>query len=158
MQHVHFTDQQIRILALAALIEVLPEDRFNMECWLDDNFGPSCIAGWACWESLGQMDSEAKRQHLRHAQIPEIAGRYLGVYGTRLCKLFTPQWQDLEDEEPIFSSYSRSSLWARTHVTTKWAAATLRRLALTGEVDWKAARCDAERPPISLLHLPELIP
>ncbi|MCA1404638.1 hypothetical protein I6F26_10450 [Ensifer sp. IC3342] len=135
MQHVRFTDKQIRILGLANIIERLPNHRFNMECWLDHRYEPSCIAGWAVWEMIGIRPDRSNI--IRSMSIPEEAGRYLGVYGSAMRRLFTPVWDDLHDGPAVTNEAANA---ARRGISRQWAAATLRHLAATGEVDWKATR------------------
>ncbi|THK37668.1 hypothetical protein EHS39_13620 [Ensifer sp. MPMI2T] len=135
MQHVRFTDQQMRILGLANIIERIPDHRFNMECWLDHRYEPSCIAGWAVWEMIGARRDRS--DIMRSMSIPEEAARYLGVYGSAMRRLFTPIWNDLHDGAA--ADYEAAND-ARRRISRQWAAATLRHLAATGEVDWKAAQ------------------
>ncbi|MEJ6847492.1 hypothetical protein V3589_14890 [Sinorhizobium fredii] len=142
MQHVRFTSQQIRILGLAHLIEQLPDHLFNMECWLHEDYGPSCIAGWAVWEMVGLRHD--RRDIMRSMSIPEEAARYLGVYGLGMRSLFTPVWTDLHDGPPTDDEAGNE---VRRRISKRWAAATLRHLAATGEVDWKAAKRLMRAPP-----------
>ena len=151
MQHVHYSREQIRIFALANYIERLPDADFNMECWLHFDCRPSCIAAHAIWYSLDDqyLPEERKLDILKDVSIPETAARYLGVYGQSLRRLFTPLWEDLhEDVLPAHVSHNRVSQDERMRISKHWAAAVLRRLATTGEVDWIAAKRDmkASRP------------
>lgn len=87
MHNVRFTEKQIRLLDLAGYIERLPPDhRFDMECWLDDSYRPSCIATWALWRMLGDLPEGKKIDWLRCCpSLPEAAGHYLGARSPTGC-------------------------------------------------------------------------
>jgi hypothetical protein len=54
-------------------------------------------------------------------------------------KLFTPIWSDIYPETSG-SDADYNNDFARHDITREWAAATLRHLAVTGEVDWHFTR------------------
>jgi hypothetical protein len=105
-----------RILALADLIEKQPHTSFNadsgftMEKWTHHCGTPACIAGWA--------EFEAKRTTGANVDADE----YLGL--------------SIDQAEDLFFMWdSEISL---TETTPSQAATTLRHLAETGEVIWRA--------------------
>ncbi|WP_234842347.1 hypothetical protein [Sinorhizobium meliloti] len=157
MHNVRFTEKQIRLLDLASYIEQLPPDhRFDMECWLDDSYRPSCIATWALWRMLGDLPEGRKIDWLRCCpSLPEAAGQYLCVLGDDLRQLFMPLCGDIMDSPPSRST-SEATIITRHNISKEWAASTLRHLAATGKVDWKAAEREM-RPATRLLPFAEMV-
>lgn len=102
---------------LANLIEKLPftdedaKDGFSMTNYNHSCGTPSCIAGWAAWEANN-------RHSVRNGEVSSLALEHLEIS------------QDIGEElfYPHGYSYNRQS--------PQKAAAVLRHLAATGEVDW----------------------
>ena len=126
-----------RILALADLVEQQPhsiESGFNMGELIHGCGTPSCIAGWAAWESAGRPEMMVAEEGYA---IENEASDWLGLphivessYATDLSfDLFYPIGFGFDD------------------ITPKHAAFTLRRLAETGKVDWRAYGNEALREP-----------
>lgn len=124
-----------RILALADLIEKQPHtttespEGFTMDNWHHDCGTPACIAGWACHVSLGGNVVLNKDVNI------ELTARYfLGLDAEKADALFQPDLRsDFEKEDDFISA---TDAWG--DITPEHAARTLRRLAKTGKVDWKA--------------------
>ena len=136
------------ILALAALIETVPEKKpgedmtdrglFDMRQPYHWCGAPACIAGWACWMASSGTDRSAPVSILgwissNTAGSPtlQISGTWLGIGGTTKGFLFTPS--------------SRFADWTAGPgelgwVTPQHAAAVLRNLAETGVVDWRVGK------------------
>jgi len=122
-----------RINDLADLIEKQPhgpslekEGGFNMENYFHRCGTPSCIAGWACAMAVDEYGPELKAKAKAAYRGPHIAwsdwlpADYLGLDRDKSFHLFAPDGD-----------------WSR--ITPSQAAATLRHLAKTGEVDWSVA-------------------
>jgi hypothetical protein len=111
-----------RILALADLIEEQPhtdeeaDEGFTMESITHDCGTPACIAGWAAWEALGRQRGDL---YSIHTDLDAKAREFLDIDPLKAEDLFYPPF-------PIVYAT----------VTPSEAAATLRHLAETGEVDW----------------------
>jgi hypothetical protein len=123
-----------RILALADLverqphaIEDQPESGFAMCSLIHECGTPSCIAGWAAWESLGRPGIIEDIE-----DVIDLASQYLDLGFDKYRHLFYP------------SNYSGNKY------TPAHAAFTLRLLAETGEVDWSTF--DAGHPVGANLH------
>lgn len=107
-----------RINALADLIEKQPNsghkdsDGFNMRYWTHSCGTPSCIAGWAVFLSEVPVETFG---------VKRKAAEFLGIEGEKTDRLFLPSDVDLDD------------------VTSSHAAAVLRHLAKTGDVDWSVS-------------------
>jgi hypothetical protein len=112
-----------RILALADLIEQQPHadkeasEGFTMSSITHDCGTPACIAGWAAWEAVGRKNGDLYDFDL---DIEGKARDFLGISPTKADALFYPY---------EFKAYGE--------ITPSEAAATLRRLAETGQVDWQ---------------------
>lgn len=109
-----------RILALAELIENQPHEElesefgFNMEDFTHPCGTPSCIAGWAVFQAGGlEKDYHANSK---------VAAEILGL-------------EHRQAEDLFFAWRSKIGL---EEITPFHAAATLRHLAETGDVDWDA--------------------
>lgn len=111
------SDYKARMLAVADFIEANPA-KFNMSQW------DSCIAGFAARYVTGRscLDSD------------EFARRFFGLDQFDAARLFTPSPERLglvdHDEG---TSHLRP-------ISSYWAVATLRYLAMTGVVDWCKAK------------------
>ncbi|MBB3411264.1 hypothetical protein FHT87_005217 [Rhizobium sp. BK316] len=111
------------ILALADLIEEQEHteeddaEGFTMTAITHDCGTPACIAGWAAWEALGRPSG-----HLYDVacDLEGEATDYLGINPMKADLLFYPP-----EEVGLYQE-----------ITPSQAAATLRHLAETGEVDW----------------------
>jgi hypothetical protein len=135
VREVSLNDGALNALLLADHIEQ-PGGAFRMSQWKDD-YGPCCIAAWA-------TDTAVGRAILRNASPSEICGiakHWLGLTQKQAELLFTPGWRDVFPDyaEPwhCVDAY-QAATEARAKITRKWAAATLRHYAMTGEVDWQA--------------------
>jgi len=112
-----------RILALADLIEKQPltdsiaADGFYMGSYTHECGTPSCIAGWAAWESLGRP---AHMKLNDEWGVSDLAAEFLGISDEQRRSLF------------LMSNSNRSY----HGVSPTEAAAVIRRFAATGEVDW----------------------
>jgi hypothetical protein len=109
-----------RLMTLASFIEHAGH-QFDMECWCD------CIAGH-CARMLGIHHGGDMRVDVRD---------YLQIDYRQARSLFAPSVGDTGIDGPL-SAISR-----------KWAVNTLRYFAMTGKLDWKAARTgnsDLRRP------------
>ncbi len=118
-----------RILALADLIEKLPKGSvygeksgFDMTDFSHHCGTPACIGGWARWEHFGRPDDIASEIVASQLSYSEVAAGYLGI--------------DLEaTAEELFYPPTIDN-WQG--ITPQHAAAVLRNLVETGEVDWNA--------------------
>ena len=121
-----------RIRQLADHIEKLPYvparrarkevPSFSMR-WLDYNCGtPACIAGWAI-EMWPEKDTTERS--LQRARV------CLDVWGPLSKHLFVPEFP---------SANYDAKKGQRGHITPAHAAACLRKLAETGEVDWEGTK------------------
>ena len=116
-----------RILALASVIETMPHvmaDRgyvvgFNMHSYTHNCGTPACIAGFAVM--LAEKKSPNYKIKVADRQFSHMAGRFLGITIEQTAILFFPRHKKREE------------------ITPAEAAATLRNLAETGEVDWSIA-------------------
>lgn len=122
-----------RILALADLIEKQPHtgeadlSGFNME-WLTHDCGtPSCIAGWAAWENDG-----------RPSKMDVDWGFYAVENRAATWMGFAEITEGLsESEDQTFLLFYPQNPYDDYHsITPSHAAAVLRNLAETGEVNW----------------------
>ena len=124
-----------RILALADLIEKQPhtplpaENGFNMADLVRECGTPSCIAGWAAWEAEGRPASV--RTSTIGWALEREAQNYLGLEGVNKAEL-SPKAYSL-----FYPTYE--GCFAYEDITPAQAAACLRHLAETGEVDWDHA-------------------
>jgi hypothetical protein len=114
-----------RIRQLADVIAAQPhtplaaESGFNMNNWTHTCGSPACIAGWANFirtdddgTFLGDMVA---------------AAAWLGINIRQAAELFQPDEPDKDEPDDILS-------WS--DITPAHAAAVLRHLAVTGQVDW----------------------
>ncbi|PZP62989.1 MAG: hypothetical protein DI604_28090 [Delftia acidovorans] len=114
-----------RILALANLIEKQPHSAveevsgFNMVSYVHACGTPACIAGWAV-ASEG-TPSPLAHQPIQPTGVSSRAAKYLGLEYPEAEELFLGGVYDLDE------------------ITPAQAAACLRHLAETGEVDWDHA-------------------
>jgi hypothetical protein len=114
------------ILALADVIEKMPDEQFDMGTWgMQQSCGTvACIAGWA------------------HHLTPE-ADRKENESATGRAKLGLGHWQ----ADELFLGYERGpndnliDIPLET-ITNQWAAACLRNLAETGRVEWTKTKPD----------------
>lgn len=118
-----------RILALADLIEKQPHtndddaEGFTMGVYFHNCGTPSCIAGWAMAMEFNDYSEKLRRKAEKSfgdACGPfedRIPGNFLGITPRQEGELFAPR--------------------NRSDITPTQAAATLRRLAETGEVKWE---------------------
>lgn len=108
------SEQAARLLALADYIEQSPEP-FHMNMW------NSCLAGH-CARMIGNTkDHEAS-----------ASAAYLGIDDFDKRRLFSPSAAQLGMDESLFDHLYL--------VSREWAVNTLRYFALTGRIDWFAAR------------------
>ncbi|MDX0230333.1 hypothetical protein GOC14_07195 [Sinorhizobium meliloti] len=135
---------QLRMLEIADKIEKLDYPYFNLATWYDPSCGtPSCIAGHAIWEKYAQQgySEKACAAKLVNAMHASEAAEYFEIDADTARDLFTPLQSDLfpdgsaDDLEILFVDDR-----ARVLVTGKWAAAVLRHLVKTGEVNWQIGR------------------
>ncbi|MDR9777244.1 hypothetical protein RJJ65_32315 [Rhizobium hidalgonense] len=111
-----------RILALADIIEKQPHtgkesaEGFSMSSYVHDCGTPCCIAGWAAWLSFRKP-----KQMVDSTAVFYRAKTYLGLHEVEADLLFLPHEYHCGDKYP-----------------PSQAAATLRHLAETGEVNWRA--------------------
>jgi hypothetical protein len=124
-------EQQRRMLKLADKIESLKAYEFDVSRWLTPSGAPSCIASWAVAMFYGQPTNDMNIGH--------VAMDVLGLDLEQGRKLFTPIWSDIYPETSG-SDADYNNDFARHDITREWAAATLRHLAVTGEVDWHFTR------------------
>jgi hypothetical protein len=116
-----------RILALADLIEKQPHTKieddsgFNMDRYRHDCGTPACIAGWAASVESGNIGGYIPGAGYTWA----TAQNFLGLRETQAQHLFAPYGADFD-------------LYDWVDITPKMAATTLRNLAETGEVNWRA--------------------
>lgn len=109
-----------RLMTLASFIEHAGHD-FDMECWCD------CIAGH-CARMLGYHSNIDMRSDVRD---------YLQVDYRQARTLFAPSAGDTGVDAGL------------SVISRKWAVNTLRYFAMTGRLDWRAARTgedDLRRP------------
>lgn len=106
---------------------------FDMRYWEFNCGAPACIAGWArhLWgEEVGIYERFRARRPRRHynAPAPRAAAAALGIRDVETAmRLFEPQGYPASfHAEPGMANY----------VSSGHAAAVLRHLADTGEVDW----------------------
>lgn len=144
-----------RIYYLADVIEKLPttewvradaegkcpgpevERGFSMYSYVHECGAPACICGWAnhlfplSWE-----EEEARRMRFGSGSLLPLrqqrAAYALGIKRKQIRPLFIPEW--------ITEGFSYSHIYPTESlcITSGHAAATLRILANTGRVDWKA--------------------
>lgn len=105
------SERQARLLALADFIERRAY-AFDMGRW------EACIAG-NCARMIG----------VERPSREAVAMEYLSLTSKEALTLFAPNGNELGIEQ-VHGGY----------ITRAWAVATLRYLAFTGRVDWKAAR------------------
>lgn len=124
-----------RILALADLIEKQPHTTvddahgFTMGNWTHACGTPACIAGWAVFAENGSAKFESGEW------VSSRAASYLELDRDDAVLLFEPDLRnpdEFEDDET-----DATDGW--DEITPSQAAATLRRLAETGSVDWSAS-------------------
>jgi hypothetical protein len=114
-----------RILALADLIEKQPHTSrdgapgFCMEAYVHSCGTPSCIAGWASWLSFRKPKTLSGGE----TDLFDRAKSYLRLDSATAYRLFLPP------------GYFDPHLY-----TPAQSAATLRRLAETGEVNWSVSQ------------------
>ena len=132
------------VLALADHVEGLADSRyedregFYMSTLKHKCGTPACIAGWAAWLS---GDRGNKRRHARWFRGLDGGGtlraarEWLGLDSVSHVShdLFTPTATYSEGY-----SFQVETPDAEGHITPRHAAAVLRHLAETGEVDWTA--------------------
>lgn len=122
-----------RILALADLIERQPHTTleenhgFYMGNWTHNCGTPSCIAGWAAYASVDGILENMPGYGGYH----EVGMDFLGICRKQADALFEP---DLLSEEEKEEEVDPTEIWG--FITPAQAAATLRRLAETGNVKW----------------------
>jgi len=138
---------QIRMLAVADKIEPLGRRQFNLSRWFDPDCGtPACIAGHAIWEKYKEQGYSRERceSRLHNAQHASEAAEYFEIDGNTALNLFMPFARDLFPKGTILGRPIEHIMFAddraRRLVTGRWAAATLRHLVRTGEVDWQVGR------------------
>ena len=136
-----------RILALADTIEELPDfhstgiglpnvtgqDSFRMDRFRHECGAPACMAGWAIY-LWGEEDGD---RGLIPTPYLIRAGRILGLMtDDRPWRLFEPHDSPCiqRDHDAHWSADPTSP----AYISNKRAAAQLRHLAKTGEVDWSA--------------------
>ena len=86
---------------------------------------PACIAGWTCFLADGVVLADDIR--LDEHPVHERAQELLGITYETANVLFTPTGDE---------AYYTAPPGTPGHISPERAAATLRRLADTGEVDW----------------------
>jgi hypothetical protein len=143
-----------RLNELADIIERAPHSRwtpgpkdpssatpitFNMAVWSCD--GAACIGGWAAslWAEEGAWTDSYMLHRTLKAPNLRGAANALGLGETRAEHLFYPH---------------HSPTWCGDDYHTimpKQAAATLRELAETGDVDWHGVRPEGQRPASSTI-------
>lgn len=128
---------QRRMLKVADKIEHLKPDEFDVSRWLTPTGAPSCIASWTFAMFHGKPNHER--------DIAGIASMLLGLDSDKARKLFTPRCSDIYPERPEGRDGDYENDFARHDITREWAAATLRYLAATGEVDWVRNRPAPDR-------------
>ena len=110
------------ILQLANYIEQLEPKEYDQSCFVHDCGTPACIAGHAI-DLAGQWSYNAAVWD---------AVEWLGLDNDQGHALFDPIPLSPDDKDP----------------TTQDAAATLRHLAETGEVDWSKGEIEIEPPTV----------
>jgi hypothetical protein len=137
---------QIRMLEIADKIEKLDKSGFDLSRWYHPNCGtPACIAGHAIWEKYRTRgySQDVCETWLHNASHASEAADYFEIDTDTAVQLFMPLASDLFPDG-IFDKPAELYLfpddYARSHVTGKWAAATLRHLVRTGEVNWQVGR------------------
>ena len=120
-----------RILQLADVIEQQPDTSveapsgFSMSDVRHYCGTPCCIAGWAL-AAAGDTGPESMDLG-NYVDVFTRAGNYLGLVGEQDMDLFAP-------------AYTVALLGDENHITARHAAAVLRHLAETGEIDWRIGR------------------
>jgi hypothetical protein len=126
-----------RILALADLVEQQPhslEFGFNMGELIHGCGTPSCIAGWAAWEKAGRPEMIVAKEG--YATENE-ASDWLGL----------PHIVESPDDNDLSFDLFYPLGFSFEKITPKHAAFTLRHLAETGKVDWRAYGPEALQVP-----------
>lgn len=124
-----------RILALADLIEKQPHtvslhgSGFCMNYVLHSCGTPSCIAGWAAWEEEGRPKAVSTPDTGWSLECK--AQKYLGLATSVEAELSDIAYSLFYPEGDRVDLYD--------NITPAQAAACLRHLAETGEVDWDHA-------------------
>lgn len=124
-----------RILALADLIEKQPhtpvqaESGFNMADLVRECGTPACIAGWAAWEEEGRPAAVSAPD--TGWCLERKAQQYLGLAPSGEAELSDTAYSLFYPEGDQVGFYDE--------ITPAQAAACLRHLAETGEVDWDHA-------------------
>lgn len=110
--------QQARLLAVADTIEA-NADAFDMGCW------ECCVAGMAALYATGKRCEDDRSAG--------IARDFLGLSPEQAHELFAPDCHVLARPEQLPPS-------CLSKISATWAAATVRHFAMTGRIDWPAAK------------------
>jgi hypothetical protein len=162
---------QERAFQVADHVSGLSAVRFNLARWCDEHGFPSCLAGHATWLALFGKDIsemrlaelEKARERFAFVHVGEYASEWLGLSGEEASLLFIPSKRALTgDNMPISNAAARADELrggeeARLHVSSKWAANTLRGYGNTGIVDWKSHRPGTRLAIPSFKRLLELV-
>jgi len=133
--------EQSRLNELADMIE--RSKTYDQRGWTHSGDGPfdcgtpACVAGHACVLSGARIVDVGHRGHDGRYRAPiwEYEGRRYATYS--LAK----KWLGLsyDQDDPLFNAYTVPDPdVGRREPTRDEAAATLRRLAVTGKVEWRA--------------------
>lgn len=115
------------ILALAKLIEALPEEKFDMQDTRMNCGSPSCIAGWAAWEQQGRPKFLDDNQNAWTSGTNNLVNSALKYFGIEE----DGQYQIMSE---LFRGEYRS--FDNAMLTKEDAVEALREFARTGEIVW----------------------
>lgn len=152
-----------RMFKVANAIQPLGGGQFDMSQWTRWECGsPSCMAGHAVWiemfgKDIGEMlrDGEdtglALRDYRRHTDaslgtnVKETARQFFGIDHNTAHILFVPAYCNLfmGCKEPVIYNQCADDDVCRQRITGRWAANTLRHLAVEGVVDWTRMKEEA---------------
>ncbi len=128
-----------RITRLADRVEQLPDDRFTMSRYQYNCGTAACIAGHAVAQMM--EDGLISKMPESPLYVPSLTKEYLGISDpTMFNHLFKP-------EHP-YALWAADNVLHRGYISKRRAAAVLRYLAETGEVDWSIYPVDSEVEPI----------
>lgn len=122
------------ILRLADIIEAQPHTSvdeaqgFNMEGYIHHCGTPSCIAGFAAFESLKETTNDEEKI------IKTL--RLLERYNVNELWNLAIKWLGFSEEVEIYELFHPRCSYQWHNITPQEAAKVLRHFAETGEIDW----------------------
>lgn len=120
------SEKQLRLLQAADMIEKLRPNQFDMKCW------GMCIAG--------HVSRHMVRRDQEDSTMSSAAASWLLLTTDEEAKLFMPTMEEVYPEALQASPPPGDIPLMPSKVSRAWAARTIRHLAYTGRVDWRATR------------------